>query len=196
MTKITQAEYIDALDAKDAVDAYDNHKNDTDANIENPDQSEAQQLASVADTPRLRVLKARQLTQKQMAFIAAKISGLSNSAAYREAYPADTSNDRVIAANAYRMTKHKAIAPVLEKAMEETLENLTEDIAATKRYVLRSLLTMSKHSKQEGSRLKALELMGKAVGAFTHITETVATPQTAEQLRRDLAGHLKLLKKE
>jgi hypothetical protein len=82
---------------------------------------------------------------------------------------------------------------MLEDAWGETAEALTEDLAATKRYVLRQLLALSKGAKQEGSRLKALELMGKAAGVFTPQADTEVTAPTADQLKRELSGHLKLL---
>jgi hypothetical protein len=62
--------------------------------------------------------------------------------------------------------------------------------------VLKSLLALSKTAKQEGSRLKALELMGKAVGVFTPVTDTVVIAPTADQLKKELSGHLKLLKRD
>lgn len=192
MSKPTSIEYLESLES--AGDDGDQDSLDTD-DFENPE-GEAEQLAGIADAPRVRQIKGRQLTGKQQAFIAAKISGMSNSAAYREAYPTDGSSDRVIAANAYRLTRHPLIAPVLERAWEETVEHLTEDAAATKRYVLKSLLALSKTAKQEGSRLKALELMGKAVGVFTPVTDTVIIAPTADQLKKELSGHLKLLKRD
>ena len=82
---------------------------------------------------------------------------------------------------------------MLEDAWGETAEALTEDLAATKRYVLRQLLALSKGAKQEGSRLKALELMGKAAGVFTPSAETEVVAPSADQLKRELSGHLKLL---
>lgn len=192
MSKPTSIEYLESLES--AGDDGDQDSLGTD-DFENPD-GEAEQLASTADAPRVRSIKGRTLTGKQQAFIAAKISGMSNSAAYREAYPTDGSSDRVIAANAYRLTRHPLIAPILERAWEETVEHLTEDAAATKRYVLKSLLALSKTAKQEGSRLKALELMGKAVGVFTPVTDTVIIAPTADQLKKELSGHLKLLKRD
>ena len=136
----------------------------------------------------------RKLTPKQLAFVQAKVEGKSNSEAYREAYPDDKSSDRVISANAYKLTKHPVISQMLEDAWGETVEALTEDVVATKRYVMRQLLALSKGAKQEGSRLKALELMGKAVGVFTPVTDTVPQAPSADQLKRELSGHLKLLK--
>jgi hypothetical protein len=192
MDKPTSIEYLESLES--AEDEGDQDSLSTD-DFENPD-GEAEQLASTADAPRVRAIKGRTLTSKQQAFIAAKISGMSNSSAYREAYPTDGSSDRVIAANAYRLTRHPLIAPILERAWEETVEHLTEDAAATKRYVLKSLLALSKTAKQEGSRLKALELMGKAVGVFTPMTDTVVIAPTADQLKKELSGHLKLLKRD
>ena len=138
MNKITSIEYLESLES--AETEAEDESPDTD---ENP-VGEADQLASIADAPRVRSIKSRQLTSKQQAFIAAKISGMSNSQAYREAYPSDQSSDRVIAANAYRLTRHPLIAPILERAWEETVEHLTEDAAATKRYVLKNLLALSR----------------------------------------------------
>jgi len=92
MNKTTSIEYLESLESADA-----------EGELESPDTDEnPEQLALNADAPRVRSIK-RQLTSKQQAFIAAKISGMSNSAAYREAYPSDGSSDRVIAANAYSM---------------------------------------------------------------------------------------------
>jgi hypothetical protein len=194
MATTTSIEYLESLES--AGDEEGEESQGTD-DFENPDDSgEAEQLAESADAPRVRSIKGRTLTGKQQAFIAAKISGMSNSQAYREAYPTDGSSDRVIAANAYRLTRHPLIAPVLERAWEETVEHLTEDAAATKRYVLKSLLALSKTAKQEGSRLKALELMGKAVGVFTPAIDTVIIAPTADQLKKELSGHLKLLKRD
>ena len=77
---------------------------------------------------------------------------------------------------------------------DQTVEVLIEDAGATKRYVLAQLLHHAKTAKQESAKLKALELMGKSVGLFSRDTEAGdnAKPD-AERLRRELAGHLRLL---
>ena len=64
---------------------------------------------------------------------------------------------------------------------------------ASKRYVLKGLLALSKKGKQEGTQLKALELMGKACGLFTPTEVKDKAVITADQLKRELAGHIKLL---
>ena len=192
MGKTTSIEYLNALEdaaqqsGEDQIDQW----SDTDAEV----------LAAAAEAPAKRkdgqVITAprqRQLTPKQMAFVRAKIEGKSNADAYREAYPDDQSSNRVISANAYKLTRHPVISQMLEDAWGETAEALTEDLAATKRYVLRQLLALSKGAKQEGSRLKALELMGKAAGVFTPQDDKEVAAPTADQLKRELSGHLKLL---
>ena len=192
MGKTTSIEYINDLEnaAQQDGEAVEDQWLDTDAEV----------LARAADAPARRKdgqvitsTRQRQLTPKQMAFFRAKVSGMSNTDAYREAYPDDHSSNRVISANAYKLTRHPVIGQMLEDAWGETAEALTEDLAATKRYVLRQLLALSKGAKQEGSRLKALELMGKAAGVFTPQADTEVTAPTADQLKRELSGHLKLL---
>jgi hypothetical protein len=193
MGKVTSIEYLNDLEnaAQQEDELVDDQWSDTDADA----------LAQAAEGPAKRKdgttittpRQARRLTPKQLAFVAAKVEGKSNAQAYREAYPDDKSSDRVISANAYKLTKHPVIGQMLEDAWGETVEALTEDVAATKRYVLRQLLALSKGAKQEGSRLKALELMGKAVGVFTPSTETTVAAPTADQLKRELSGHLRLL---
>jgi hypothetical protein len=192
MGKTTSIDYLNDLEnaAQQEEEVETDQWADTDAEV----------LAAAAQGPARRkdgmVITAprqRQLTPKQMAFVRAKISGMSNQDAYREAYPDDHSNNRVISANAYKLTRHPVIGQMLEDAWGETAEALTEDLAATKRYVLKQLLALSKGAKQEGSRLKALELMGKAAGVFTPSVETEVAAPSADQLKRELSGHLKLL---
>ena len=89
--------------------------------------------------------------------------------------------------------RDERIQRMLNDAWGETVEALSEDVAASKRYVLKSLLALSKDAKQEGSRLKALELMGKACGLFTPTEVQDKTVITADQLKRELASHLKML---
>jgi hypothetical protein len=59
--------------------------------------------------------------------------------------------------------------------------------------VLKELLALSKAGKQEGSRLKALELMGRAAGMFQTQEADKPAAVTPDALRKELAGHLKLL---
>jgi hypothetical protein len=167
-----------------------------------PELSEAERLALRAEPPvmsadgRVRgseIPRPRPLTSSQIEFTKGLIQGKTMRQAYRDAYPNAKGDDRTITAAAYRVSRDPRVQKSLQDAWGETVEVLAEDTAATKRYVLKELLALSKAGKQEGSRLKALELMGRAAGMFQQQQEEKAAAVSPETLRRELAGHLKLL---
>ena len=181
-----------------------------DAHLQEPDDedegleiSEAERLASRAEPPVIRVdgkprgtedyKKVQPLTPSQMEFTKGCIAGKTMRQAYRDAYPNAKGSDQVITSSAYRLSRDPRIQKALQDAWGETIEVLAEDTAATKRYVMKELLALTKGGKQEGSRLKALELMGRAAGMFQIATDKPVDKPSAEQLRRELSGHLKLL---
>jgi hypothetical protein len=196
MTKVNADQYRAELD--DALEADDWLEGDeADADL-----SEAEQLAHAAESPRLRkdgehrgsdIRRPKPLSPRQVLFCQGVIQGKSLRTAYRDAYANDTGSDASISASANKLMKDPRIKRVLEDAWEETAEHLSEDLAASKRYVLKGLLALSKGAKQEGTKLKALELMGKAAGLFTPTDVQDKAVITAEQLKRELAGHIKLL---
>ena len=171
------------------------------------DESEAGQfahaLAKNAPKPRRRVdglpvasehKRGKPLTASQLLFTQGVIRGQSLRSSYRQAFKNDTGSDASISASANKLMKDPRIQAVLNEAWGETIEHLVDDLAASKRFVLKGLLHLVKTGKQEGTQLKALELMGKASGLFTPTEVQDKAPVTADQLKRELAGHLKLLK--
>jgi len=170
---------------------------------EQADLSEAERLAAHASPPPLRAdgkpkgadayTRPKPLTAPQMEFTKGMIQGKTMRQAYRDAYPNAKGSDQVITSSAYRLSRDERIQKTLQEAWGETVEVLAEDTAATKRYVLKELLALSKGGKQEGSRLKALELMGRAAGMFQPQGAETVEKVSAEQLRKELSGHLKLL---
>ena len=164
--------------------------------------SEAEQLAHAAESPKRRkdgehrgsdIRRPKPLSPRQVLFTQGVIQGKSLRQAYRDAYANDTGSDASISASANKLMKDPRIKVILEDAWEETAEHLSEDLAASKRYVLKGLLALSKQAKQEGTKLKALELMGKAAGLFTPTEVQDKAVITADQLKKELAGHIKLL---
>ena len=196
MSKTSKAEYKAELDA--ALDEVDEWGDD-----ESPETlSEAEQLAHSAESPKLRkdgehkgsdIQRPRPLSPRQALFCQRVILGDSLRSAYRSAYANDTGSDASISASANKLMKDPRIKHILQEAWEETAEHLSEDLAASKRYVLKGLLALSKKAKQEGTKLKALELLGKASGLFTPSDIQDKAVITADQLKRELAGHIKLL---
>jgi len=196
MGKTSKAEYKSELDqAMEEVDEW--------GEDESPEtHSEAQQLAQDAESPKLRkdgqpkgspIPRPKPLSPRQILFTQGVILGKSLRQAYRDAYANDTGSDASISASANKLMKDPRIKYILQEAWEETAEHLSEDLAASKRYVLKGLLALSKKAKQEGTKLKALELLGKASGLFTPSDVQDKAVVTADQLKRELAGHIKLL---
>jgi len=196
MGKTSKAEYKAELDA--ALEEVDEWGDD-----ESPETlSEAEQLAHSAERPRLRkdgehkgsdVKRPKPLSPRQILFTQRVIQGDSLRSAYRNAYGNDTGSDASISASANKLMKDPRIKHILKEAWEETAEHLSEDLAASKRYVLKGLLALSKKATQEGTKLKALELLGKASGLFTPSDVQDKAVITADQLKRELSGHMKLL---
>jgi hypothetical protein len=193
--KASKDEYLAALEAAAEGD-------DLNGEDDGPELSEAERMAAAADAPVIRsdgqvrgseIQRQRPLTHRQTEYVRGLIQGKTMRQAYREAYPTANGDDRTISAAAYRLSRDPRIRKSLQDAWGETVEALAEDVVATKRYVLKELLALSKAGKQEGSRLKALELMGRAAGMFQVQPEVKEAAVSPETLRRELAGHLKLL---
>ena len=196
MSKASKAEYRAELE--EAMAEVDSWGEDEDL----ADLSEAEQLARVADKPKTRkdgevkgseIRRPKPLSPRQVLFTQGVIQGKSLRQAYRDAFANETGSDASISASANKLMRDPRIKKILEEAWEETIEHLSEDIVASKRYVLKGLLALSKKGKQEGTKLKALELMGKACGLFTPTEVKDKAVITADQLKRELAGHIKLL---
>jgi len=196
MDKVDSGEYLKALQAAMVAGDFDGPGED------DSETGEAQRLALNAVPPQRRkdgevrgggVQRQRPLTVNQYEFTQGVIRGQSLRQAYRTAFKNNSGSDQAISSNANKLMKDERIQRMLNDAWGETVEALSEDAAASKRYVLKSLLALSKDAKQEGSRLKALELMGKACGLFTPTDVQDKTVITADQLKRELASHLRML---
>jgi hypothetical protein len=194
--KLSADEYRQALD--DAMRDDDQVDQEESGDFE----SEADRLAHDADRPRVRKdgkpvgsewKKYQPLTALQLKFCQGVIEGRTLKASYRAAYNTNA-GDATVSANANKLMRDPRIAKVLEEAWSETIEHLADDAAASKRYVLKQLLALSK-AGQDGTRLRALELMGKACGLFTPMVSEGDAPVSADQLKRELQAHIRLLER-
>lgn len=211
MTRVTRDEYEELLNqAGDAaeVEADQNLLDETIAQRlaalaeDGPGIGEAEQAAAAAQEPKTRsdgqVIgmaegRAKPLTPSMIKFAQGVIEGKSRRQAYRDAYPNAQAADNTISAAAARLIKDPRVKRMIEAGWEETQEALADDRQATQRYVGRALVALSRGAKQEGTRLRALELLGKHCGMFKDTVQQQEKPITAEDLRKELAGHLRLV---
>lgn len=200
MNKTTSADYLKALDEAGLEDdVYTQESPDEEV----AEQSEAERMAAAAEPPRQRGdgqpvgmegwKRQRPLTASQQAFVQGVIEGKSYRQAYRDAYPNAGASDQSIASSAFRLSRDPRIQRLIQAGEEEQHEHLAEDFAATKRFVMRRLLGLSKAARQEGSQLKALELLGRAAGMWRDVQPQTEKPLTAAELKAALAGHLRLV---
>lgn len=167
-------------------------------------QGEAERLAQAAEAPRKRkdgeavgskTPRAKPMTPAQERFCELVIRGNTLRSSYRQAFNNNTASDSTVSANANKLMRDERIAKRVDEGWAETVEHLIEDVQASKRYVLKGLLALSKGANQEGTKLKALEMMGKAVGMFVHQEAVAKVEVSTEQLRKELASHLKMLER-
>jgi len=133
------------------------------------------------------------VTAKQRLFASLIVQGTSPREAYRKAYNCLTANESTVATSANRLMNDPKISVLLQSSLDKREENLVSDAVATRRHVMTELLAHAQGMKSEGSKLKALELIGRAVGMFTDKVETKIEEVSTEQLKRELEGHLALL---
>jgi hypothetical protein len=195
--KTTKQEYLDALESAED-EGYQDDNSEAEGNL-----SEAERLALHADAPPRRMdgnivgsttPRPRALTVSQMLFAQGVIQGKTYRQAYRDAYPNAQGSGESITSSAYKLMQDSRIQKMVNDAWEQTADVLVEDVVASKRYILKQLVTHSKDAQTKTSeKLKALELLGKAVGLFKHEESGKGEQATPEQLKRDLAVHLRLL---
>ena len=139
---------------------------------------------------------APRITPKMKAFASLVAQGNSPRDAYRKAYAVrtDTAESTVIA-SANKLMKDQRISGLMEPIWESIKQNVIDDAIATRRHVLEQLHQHASNTEARASdRLKALELMGKAIGMFVDKSEQKVEQVDPEQLKRELDSHLKAFK--
>jgi phage terminase small subunit len=132
------------------------------------------------------------LTPRQRLFVNSVMSGKTKLQAYRDAYDTNAS-DAVCSVNANRLLKHPKISALLGSFDADLQEKIIEDSVRTRRFVMEQLVNKVKQGKTEGTQLKALELVGKAIGMFTDRVEQTVEQINTDQLKEELKAHLTLL---
>ena len=135
----------------------------------------------------------RRLTARMQTFVNNLLAGQSPVLAYRNAYNVRTDNHATIVTSANKLMNDPRINTLLEALSEEYRRKVIENAVATREHVMTELFKHAQKAKQEGTQLKALELMGRAVGMFTDRVEQKVEEISTEKLKQELQSHLKLL---
>jgi predicted HNH restriction endonuclease len=134
------------------------------------------------------------MTAKMHAFASNIVQGMSPSDAYRRAYDCSNMSEASIVSDANRLLKDARITQLLESFWVTLKENVIADHQATRRHIMSQLFD---HAERAGERtsdkLKALELMGRAIGMFTDKVESKVEEVNVDSLKKELESSLALL---
>ena len=137
--------------------------------------------------------KKAKLTKGQKVFCDCIIQGMTRLEAYRTAFRYKGGQNRTAQISASNLMKKQSVRDYLKAHQDRLSENITNNEKATRQYVLGKLHEKAEQGKTDNSQLKALELLGKAVGMFTDKIEQKVEKVTPEQLKAELKQHLELV---
>ena len=132
------------------------------------------------------------LTAKQRLFVSLVSQGNSMRDSYRKAYDTHADDGQVSIA-ASKLAASPKVRYLLDQTFSKQDQMILDDQVATRRYVMTELLDHAKNMKTEASKLKALELIGRAVMMFTDKVESRVEAVDTDKLKNELSSHLALL---
>ena len=131
-------------------------------------------------------------TNKQREFARLVAEGSTLVDAYAEAY--DTSGKReTIRREATRLASNPTMAPLLREANQVVDKALQPTRGTRRRFVLERLVREAETAPSDSARIRALELLGKSVGAFDIESESESSGSESDllaSLRSKLASVL------
>jgi hypothetical protein len=85
------------------------------------------------------------------------------------------------------------VAALCGDVWERVSQNIVDDAVAARRFVMEQFKHHADNDKRDADKLKALEMMGRAIGMFTDKVESKVETISTEQLKADLESSLSLL---
>ena len=139
-------------------------------------------------------MAALKLTGKQGAFARCMADGMTQSAAYREAYDADNMNGAVIRNEASKLMAHPDITVTVERLIAVKERALLASGLSDRDRVLEKLRAWIDNAEPtDSNKLRAAELLGKSVGMFKEVTETVTIDRDSDSVAMELERRLESL---
>jgi len=145
--------------------------------------------------PYLKVVRdTDRLTAKQESFAQKVAAGSILSDAYRESYAAENMADKTVWSEACRLAQHPKVATRIRAIQADIEADHRTRAARREEYVLKRLQEEAEQAETDGSRVRALELLGKTVGLFSERIEIEQdTDKSAAELEADLERRLAAL---
>lgn len=137
--------------------------------------------------------ESKKVTPKMKLFASLIGEGLSPPEAYRKSYDCTNSSNATVVANANKLLNDARITLLLEPIYQAKKEMVIQDELQVRRFVMSELFSHAKEADGVGHKLKALELMGKAVGLFNDKTadehdDSADVAKLKEELKKRMAS--------
>ena len=125
------------------------------------------------------------LTPKQRKFARMVASGESYASSYATAYAANKSSKSTIQSEGSRTANLPHVSAYIEELQRDKERIVRMDVAGERSWILDRLKHEATGENPAG-RIKALELLGRAVGLFDTTQVLVSAERTPDEIERDL----------
>jgi hypothetical protein len=133
------------------------------------------------------------MTTRMRQFASNYQRGMTPAEAYKASYVCRNMTDASVCAAANKLLNDDRVQKLLQLTSEAVTEILIDDVVAARRFVMKELINHAKDGKAENTKLKALELMGRAVGMYTDKVEQKTEEVNIDKLKAELKSSLSLL---
>ena len=133
------------------------------------------------------------LTIKQQRFAAAIVDGTTQAEAYRQAYDASGMKDGTVWSEAARLMRRPQVTARVEELRAEAEMVRRNLVVSREEFILHRLEHEATTAKNDGARVRALEVLGRAAGLFTEKIQIEKVERSAEAIERDIRQRLQRL---
>ena len=130
------------------------------------------------------------LTNKQLAYCEARMSGMSVVQAYTEVYK-PAGEPRTVYQNATAVEGNSLVQAKLRQLLFEKRGATSHLPAIDKEFVLTGIAALALNASKQGDQLRAYEMLGKALGMFKPETTEAPQPKTVNDIDAQLRDRLK-----
>ena len=130
------------------------------------------------------------LTHKQEIFACAVADGADRSSAYRSAYDADQMTPPAVWTEASRLGRNPQVALRVGELKAEAEQVRRTRLVGREAEILAQIECEAFNARSDATRLRALELLGRAAGLFVDRLEVQQIDRTADQIETEIRARL------